>query len=149
MQGLEAGNVLSLKCILNERMRRVSIYLSTISLALVLILLVQVLDKAFIYCIYKVNIQEVIENYCVNRDKPEMHCDGKCHLSKVQTQNEDSKDNLPSHKTKNTEVTVVFIEKEAMRFAFADVFIQTTYAKESQNLPHDFFVNCIFHPPEA
>lgn len=28
------------------------------------------------------NIDYIIETYCVNKDKPELQCNGKCHLSK-------------------------------------------------------------------
>ncbi|AUS04469.1 hypothetical protein [Pseudotamlana carrageenivorans] len=31
---------------------------------------------------YELNIDYIIENYCVNKEKPEFHCNGKCHLAK-------------------------------------------------------------------
>lgn len=31
---------------------------------------------------YGLNINYIIEKYCVNKDKPELHCNGKCHLAK-------------------------------------------------------------------
>lgn len=31
---------------------------------------------------YELNIDYIIETYCVNVDKPEMQCNGKCHLAK-------------------------------------------------------------------
>ena len=31
---------------------------------------------------YELNIDYIIENYCVNTDKPELQCNGKCHLAK-------------------------------------------------------------------
>ncbi|WP_131474399.1 hypothetical protein [Neotamlana nanhaiensis] len=40
---------------------------------------------------YQVNIDYIIENYCVNKDKVEMACNGKCHLAK-QLQKNDTKD---------------------------------------------------------
>jgi len=33
----------------------------------------------FVY--YGLNLTEVIEKYCINKDKPELNCDGKCYLS--------------------------------------------------------------------
>jgi len=30
---------------------------------------------------YELNIDYIIETYCVNKDKPELQCNGKCHLS--------------------------------------------------------------------
>lgn len=34
---------------------------------------------------YQLNIDYIIETYCVNTDKPEMQCNGKCHLAKQLT----------------------------------------------------------------
>lgn len=31
---------------------------------------------------YQLNIDYIIEKYCVNTDKPELQCNGKCHLAK-------------------------------------------------------------------
>lgn len=31
---------------------------------------------------YQLNIDYIIENYCVNKEKPELQCNGKCHLAK-------------------------------------------------------------------
>jgi len=31
---------------------------------------------------YVVNYKHISEDLCVNKDKPEMHCNGKCHLKK-------------------------------------------------------------------
>lgn len=29
---------------------------------------------------FELNIDYIVETYCINKDKPEMHCNGKCHL---------------------------------------------------------------------
>jgi hypothetical protein len=31
---------------------------------------------------YELNIQNITKTFCVNKDKPKMHCNGKCHLAK-------------------------------------------------------------------
>jgi len=31
---------------------------------------------------YFMNYDDIVENKCVNKDKPQMHCNGKCHLRK-------------------------------------------------------------------
>ncbi len=31
---------------------------------------------------FELNIDYIVEKYCVNKDKPVMKCNGKCHLSK-------------------------------------------------------------------
>lgn len=32
--------------------------------------------------VYVVNYDYIVKNLCVNRDKPKMHCNGKCYLAK-------------------------------------------------------------------
>lgn len=31
---------------------------------------------------YETHLNEIIEKYCINKDKPELQCNGKCHLAK-------------------------------------------------------------------
>jgi len=31
---------------------------------------------------YELNIDYIIETYCINKEKPELKCNGKCHLAK-------------------------------------------------------------------
>lgn len=31
---------------------------------------------------YAINSDYIADNFCINKDKPEMHCDGKCHVKK-------------------------------------------------------------------
>lgn len=38
---------------------------------------------------YKLNINEIVEKYCVNKDKPVLRCNGKCFLTKKLQQDVD------------------------------------------------------------
>ncbi|MBN2868671.1 MAG: hypothetical protein JXK08_08380 [Flavobacteriaceae bacterium] len=48
------------------------------------------------YSYYAFNIDYIIETYCVNTDKPQLSCNGKCHLAKQlqATSDKTSKDNI-------------------------------------------------------
>ncbi|MGY5351285.1 hypothetical protein ACXGQW_01720 [Wenyingzhuangia sp. IMCC45533] len=35
---------------------------------------------------YETHLNEIVEKYCVNKDKPQLQCNGKCHLAKQLTQ---------------------------------------------------------------
>lgn len=35
-----------------------------------------------IYLEYEFNKEYIIKNYCVNKNRPQLHCDGKCYLAK-------------------------------------------------------------------
>src|SRR5690606_15249479 len=42
---------------------------------------------------YGLNINDIIEKYCVNKDMPEMHCDGKCYLAQQLNKASDTDEN--------------------------------------------------------
>lgn len=56
------------------------------------------------YAFYFADTQGFIERLCENKDKPEMHCDGKCYLSKVlkQTSKEEPDQPAPLPEWKET-----------------------------------------------
>ena len=49
---------------------------------LLLALLSANLSGLFIYAEFKANQKSIAATLCENRDKPEMHCEGKCYLMK-------------------------------------------------------------------
>lgn len=46
------------------------------------------------FAYFQFNIDYIIEKYCVNKDEPELACNGKCHLMKTITQNETPADDF-------------------------------------------------------
>ncbi len=46
---------------------------------------------------YVVNHDYIVEFLCINQDKPELNCDGKCYLmQQLEAQKEEKKQNLPA-----------------------------------------------------
>lgn len=45
---------------------------------------------------YEVNKAQIIEEMCVNKDMPEMHCDGKCVLAKKLKATQPQKRDIPA-----------------------------------------------------
>ncbi len=52
------------------------------SIVFLLLLHLPFIAKSVVFLHWKINQSEIIQNYCENKDKPEMACNGKCHLSK-------------------------------------------------------------------
>lgn len=49
---------------------------------------------------YALNYRYIAENLCENRDKPQLHCNGKCHVAKeVQEQSDTEKREGPRERT--------------------------------------------------
>ncbi len=53
-----------------------------LAISFVLLLFLQPLSKIWIYVSFKINQDYIAKNLCINRDKPAMHCNGKCQLIK-------------------------------------------------------------------
>ncbi|WP_299112745.1 hypothetical protein [uncultured Winogradskyella sp.] len=97
---------------------------------------------------YQLNIDYIIEAYCVNKDKPELQCNGKCHLAK-QLQIVDNNTSI-----EKSSISLVYE-------AFYPLYFQITAQdilkgnspidglnnwKYQSNLKSTFLYNC-FHPP--
>jgi hypothetical protein len=70
-------------------------------------LLLQNFNQFVIMLEYKINFSYVANVLCENRDKPEMHCNGKCHLRKQLEKDQQQEKNGSSAKEK---FEVVFID---------------------------------------
>lgn len=45
---------------------------------------------------FELNIDYIIETYCINKDKPQLNCDGKCFLAKqLNLQTDENKETKP------------------------------------------------------
>ena len=62
--------------------RRVSRFASAARLALVLVLLTSLQSYAVIEASFALNRDAIAARYCVNRARPELHCDGRCELAR-------------------------------------------------------------------
>ncbi|GHC48191.1 hypothetical protein SAMN05421855_101252 [Ulvibacter litoralis] len=69
---------------------------------------------------YELNIDYIIETYCVNTDKPELQCNGKCHLSKqlqlVSQETNDSEGNLITNIISESFFPVYFQSEDTINF---------------------------------
>jgi hypothetical protein len=46
------------------------------------LLFMRVMIAPIIFFSYEFNKTYIIENYCINKNRPQLHCDGKCYLAK-------------------------------------------------------------------
>lgn len=69
--------------------------------------------KSVITFNYFVNQAEIIELFCINKEKPKLQCNGKCHLMQEMNKVEENKDDAPfsqSNLTYNLEINLSFSE---------------------------------------
>lgn len=100
---------------------------------------------------YVVNYDYIVNVLCENKDKPEMQCNGKCHLTKELAKEAGAEDKNPfNNKTSKTEIPQFIISENISEFAFAS---ETEIASLENigykpNLNSSLFTSKILHPPQ-
>ena len=69
---------------------------------------------------YHANRDYIARVLCENRDKPELHCDGKCYLAKQLKAQQDKQDKETTERVQNTPVLQLFCQANSP-FLFASV----------------------------
>jgi len=91
------------------------------------------------------NIENITEKYCVNKEQPEKHCNGKCHLNKVIKQQSEKKNDPKAPPHPEIKTDNLFIE-DLVEYAFNDNFFEEKVKSLPYNLLEGFFIK-VFHPP--
>lgn len=97
---------------------------------------------------YAVNYDYISEVLCINKSNPELHCNGKCYLSKEIAKTNDT-DSSPLNKTKNSgqKLLDIYILPEITEIRNTDKIslfdFKFTYKSDYSFL----FLNPIFRPP--
>lgn len=94
---------------------------------------------------YKINFSYIANVLCENRDKPEMHCNGKCHLRKELEKDQQQEKNGSSAREK---FEVVFID-DLLSFNLESLApaTQLTTFYQGVALPSPTF--SFFRPPQV
>lgn len=99
---------------------------------------------------YQINKDYIARVLCENRDKPDLHCDGKCYLAKKLKAQQDKQDKETTDRVQNSPVLSLFCND---RFSFD--FLSPSFT-ESGNLLTDYLLKLytanlpmIAQPPRA
>ncbi|WP_276090199.1 hypothetical protein [Pedobacter sp. JY14-1] len=119
--------------------------LKPISVVLLLSMLLANFSGLWVFLGFEVNQRYIVRELCENRDKPELHCNGKCYLMKKlkQAQEKEQKQERQSQKSQVqdaiTGYVIVF-----RQYAFAEIDLHVPF---STGMPCSIR-NSIFHPPQ-
>jgi len=91
------------------------------------------------------NKDYIAKNLCVNRDKPMMHCNGKCFLAKKL--NEEGKNQSPASKSERSDLSPFFVPG-FYSFVGLHQSDKPEYFIKDENAVSSFSP-FIFHPPAA
>ena len=94
------------------------------------------------------NQDSIAKTLCENRDKPMMHCNGRCQLCKrLAKQDNQDKDN-PERKAENRNEVLFCQETGCLLTQPSIYFISSLYSAMTSGEPVDR-ASAIFHPPAA
>ena len=120
---------------------------SFIAILLASAFLLQSAGKLFVMANYQINKDFISKNLCVNKAKPIMKCNGKCHLKK-QLEKEDKKENSPASSLKE-KVDIQIIHEIKPLIAFTDHNNQFKLNSEYLLSNYSKHLKFVFHPPRA
>jgi len=118
---------------------------SIISFSLAIIILFNSMHVTFTYAYYYLDPIDFIEKLCENKDKPELQCNGKCHLKKVAENN--SNDKQPSPKKISSKRIVLYVVDQ-IRYKLATINLKNTADLKYNNLYTYISVYSFYHPPK-
>jgi hypothetical protein len=105
------------------------------------------LQLSFTYAYYYLDKADFIDMLCVNKDKPEMHCDGKCHLKKVAQNNNANTDKIPT-KNLNLKEVILFVVEQTT-YSFLNNPFEKSEKPYYNNLYAYSAISVLDHPPQA
>ena len=97
---------------------------------------------------YIVNYDYISKVLCINKDKPTLHCNGKCHLMKELAKASENEKPISDKKIAAQEFEVLFIEK-IESFVVRPLFYRnTTKIIDNYSNFYSHLNSCtVFHPP--
>ena len=93
---------------------------------------------------YEINKSEIIQKFCENRDKPELKCEGTCHMKKMMV--DEGSDAEQSPKTVIPEIQLYFSQDIIELMSIEN---QLDYQIRHKELYTFNFLNDLEIPPEA
>lgn len=116
------------------------------AIVFLLIFSVYSLSQMVVFASYILNLDYIVENLCENRDKPELECNGMCHLKKELKKDEDRKssDDFSSVEISLCYSIVPKIEIKSEQLFFEELVDHQFYYNYSNSIQH---LSGVFHPP--
>ena len=120
-------------------------FLRPISVLILFSLLFANFSSVFVYLGFEANQNYIAKALCENRDKPQLHCEGKCYLMKKLKQAQDKEQKQERQTQKPQVQEALLVDPLVFRqFVFNEIKFHIPY---STGMPQNI-KNSIFHPPQ-
>jgi hypothetical protein len=97
---------------------------------------------------YVINYDYIAKELCENKAKPEMHCNGKCHLMKELAKAAENEKPASDKKSFHQESEVLFCETvKDFHFSANKTIVFTENITDYSNLYSHLNATAVFHPP--
>ena len=114
---------------------------------LTMLLLFQTMGQELLVLDYAMNKAEITQRYCVNKDRPQLHCDGKCYLASKLRRSAKRESKAPN----SAPVKIKFEALMPLRLVppapVADFPALVRYARPAPTHYQGAPLTGIFHPP--
>lgn len=123
-------------------------YLCAVKKAIFIVIVLMLLKPVMPVLDYFVNYDYIAKELCENKAKPEMHCNGKCHLMKELAKAAEEQKQESDRKSAQQNAEVLFCEVLA-DFSFSPFAVIPTTQNETaySNLYSHNSAVSFFHPP--
>jgi hypothetical protein len=85
---------------------------------------------------------------CVNKARPQMHCNGKCQMMQKLQQEEKQQQDNPERKAENKTEIIANKSFDSQLPLLSSTVVDTDFLSYAENCPRSFQMG-IFHPPQA
>ncbi len=121
-----------------------------LALALCSLLMFKVMLVPALFVNYELRKDFIIKNYCVNKDRPELHCDGKCYLAQQikKAEQQDERQATDSFITKILKTEIQQNRAEFCPIALIS-YLPTINNFTEATLITQLFGFSIYHPPQV
>ena len=117
---------------------------SVLSILLLFSFLIVNMSKSIILVNYELNKAEITAKYCINKDKPMLHCCGKCLLKRKLAEQEEQQ-KLPAYPDNKTDIQLYC--SESLLNLYSSQINKTDLIPANRSLLTLFEGNSVFHPP--
>jgi hypothetical protein len=115
------------------------------SIYLLFAIILQSFGSLVIVAGYELNKEYITKHFCVNRNKPMMHCNGKCHLNK-ELKSEQKKEQSPVSPIKEKQESNQYFQNYSEHlFSLSKIISEVRFYYCTQ--PSQEFYKTVFHPP--
>lgn len=123
---------------------------SLFSISMSLLVLIGTFSDAFIYITFKINQDYIAQELCINLDKPEVMCQGKCflddQLAKVNT-NQPTKNSTPP-KFEKKDIPLFFKKHSSQNEVLARLNKKNPPVLREITVDYEKHLKGVFHPPQ-